>query len=67
VQEFDTAYKSMKPVVFNKRQYLLLAKAETLVKQEKDELAANNVSDKTFQVLDELKDIFRACLDGSSS
>ena len=67
VQEFDTAYKPMNAVVFNKRQYLLLAKAETLVKQEKDELAANNVSDKTFQVLDELKDIFRACLDGSSS
>ncbi len=67
VQEFDTAYRPMKPVVFNKRQYLLLVKAETLVKQEKDCLAANNVSDKTFQVLDELKDIFRACLDGTSS
>ncbi|HHT9107601.1 MAG TPA: tRNA modification GTPase [Candidatus Wunengus sp. YC63] len=67
VEEFDTAYKPMKPVVFNKRQYLLLAKAETLVKQEKDCLAANNVSDKTFQVLDELKDIFVACLEGPSS
>ena len=67
VQEFDTAYKPMNAVVFNKRQYLLLAKADALVKQEGDCLIANNVSDKTFQVLDELKDIFRACLEGSSS
>ena len=67
VQEFDITYKSMRPVVFTKRQYHLLAKAETIVKQEKDCLAEKNVSDKTFQVLDELKDIFRACLDGSSS
>ncbi|MCR4321270.1 MAG: 50S ribosome-binding GTPase, partial [Candidatus Brocadiaceae bacterium] len=67
VQEFDTAYSPMKPVVFNKRQYLLLAKADTLVKQEKDCLAAKNVFEGTLQVLDELKDIFRACLEGSSS
>lgn len=67
VQEFDTAYKSMRPIVFNKRQYHLLAKAETLVKQEKDCLAANNVSDKTFEVLDELRNIFKACLAGVSN
>src|SRR3989339_1674329 len=67
VQEFDITYKSMRPVVFNKRQYLLLSKADALIKQKKDYLSANNVSDKTFQVLDELKDIFRACLEGSSS
>ena len=67
VQEFDTAYSPMKPVVFNKRQYFLLTKADMLIKQEKDCLAANSVSDKTFQVLDELKDIFRACLVGASS
>src|SRR3989337_2603167 len=65
VQEFDTAYSPMKPVVFNKRQYLLLAKADALIKHKKDYLSANNVSDKTFQVLDELKDIFRACLEGT--
>jgi tRNA modification GTPase len=67
VQEFDTAYKPMNAVVFNKRQYLLLAKADSLVKQEKDCLASKNVSDKTFQLLDELKGIFRACLEGTSS
>ena len=62
VQEFDTAYKPMRPVVFNKRQYLLLAKADMLIKQEKDCLAAKNVSNKTFQVLDKLKAIFTMCL-----
>ena len=67
VQEFDITYKSINAVVFNKRQYLLLSKADMLIKQERDALAANNVSDKMFQVLDELRDIFRACLDGSSS
>ncbi|MCR4321240.1 MAG: 50S ribosome-binding GTPase [Candidatus Brocadiaceae bacterium] len=66
VQEFDTACKPMNAVVFNKRQYFLLAKADMLIKQEKDGLAANSLSDKTFQVLDELKDIFRACLEGTS-
>ena len=40
VQELDTAYKPMNLVVFNKRQYLLLAKADSLVKQEKDCLAS---------------------------
>ena len=65
VEEFDTAYKPMNAVVFNKRQYLLLAKADMLIKQEKDCLAANNVSDKTFQILDELKDVFTTCLKGA--
>ena len=65
VQEFDTAYKPMNAVVFNKRQYLLLAKADSLIKQEKDDLAANNVSGRTFQILDKLKDIFTTCLKGS--
>ena len=63
--EFDTTYKPMNAVVFNKRQYFLLSKADMLIKQEKNCLAANNVSDKTFQVLDELKDIFTTCLKGS--
>ncbi|HHT9112712.1 MAG TPA: GTPase [Candidatus Wunengus sp. YC65] len=65
VQEFDTAYKPMRPVVFTKRQYLLLSKADALIKQNKDHLTAKNVTDKTFQVLDELKDIFTTCLKGS--
>ncbi len=65
VQEFDTAYKPMKPILFNKRQYLLLAKADVLVKREANCLTTEKVSDKTFQVIDELKDIFTACLMGS--
>ncbi len=67
VQEFDTAYKPMNAVVFNKRQYLLLAKADSLVKQLKDCLAPKNVFEGTLQVLDELINIFRACLEGASS
>ncbi|MBI2470920.1 MAG: 50S ribosome-binding GTPase [Planctomycetes bacterium] len=64
VQEFDTAYEPMKPVLFNKRQYRLLAKADALVKQEGYCLTAKNVSERTFQVLDELKNIFKTCLEG---
>jgi len=67
VQEFDTAYKPMNAVVFNKRQYFLLVKADILIKQEKGCLAAKNVFEGTLQVLDELKNIFRACLEGTSS
>ena len=67
VQEFVITYKSMRPVVFNKRQYLLLSKADMLIKQEKGCLAAKNVFEGTLQVLDELKKIFRACLEGTSS
>ncbi|MBM2835179.1 MAG: hypothetical protein HW406_2340, partial [Candidatus Brocadiaceae bacterium] len=67
VQEFDTVYKPMNAVVFNKRQYLLLAKADSLVKQLKDCLAPKNVFEGTLQVFDELRNIFRACLEGSSS
>ena len=55
----------MNAVVFNKRQYLLLAKADMLIKQEKGCLAAKNVFEGTLQVLDELKNIFRACLEGT--
>lgn len=65
VQEFDTEYKPMNAVVFNKRQYLLLAKADALIKKKKDYLSANNVSGRTFQILDKLKDIFTTCLKGS--
>jgi len=55
----------MKSVVFNKRQYLLLSKANVLMKEKIDCLTAKNISDKTLQVLDELKDIFTTCLKGS--
>ncbi|MEK6635923.1 MAG: GTPase, partial [Planctomycetota bacterium] len=65
VEEFDIIYKPMKPVLFNKRQYLLLAKAEALIKQEKDCLSKKNASGKVLQVIDGLKDIFTACLKGS--
>ncbi|MDO8140386.1 MAG: GTP-binding protein [Candidatus Brocadiales bacterium] len=64
VQKFDAAYKPMRPIVFTKRQYHLLSKADALVKQEGDCLTAKNVSDRTFQVLDELKNIFKTCLEG---
>ena len=65
VEEFDIIYKPMKPVLFNKRQSLLLAKAEALIKQEKDCLSKKNASGKVLQVIDGLKDIFTACLKGS--
>ena len=64
VQKFNMAYKPMRPIVFTKRQYHLLAKADALVKQEGDCLTAKNVSDRTFQALDELKNIFKTCLEG---
>lgn len=65
VEEFDIIYKPMKPVLFNKRQSLLLAKAEALIKQEKDCLSKKTASGKVLQVTDGLKDIFTACLRGS--
>lgn len=64
VQELDTAYKPMGPVVFNKRQYQLLAKADVLVKQKKDCFTEKNKMSEALQVIDELKDIFMACLKG---
>ena len=65
VEEFDIIYKPMKPVLFNKRQYLLLAKAEALIRQEKDCLSKKNASGKVLRVIDSLKDIFTTCLKGS--
>ncbi|HHT9130762.1 MAG TPA: GTPase, partial [Candidatus Brocadiaceae bacterium] len=65
VQNFDIVYEPMRPVLFNKRQFLLLAKADVLVKREANCLTTENMSDKTFQVIDELKNIFMACLMGS--
>jgi tRNA modification GTPase len=64
VQEFETVYKPMKPVVFNKRQYLLLTKADALIKQKKDCFVVKNKMSETLLVIDELKDVFMACLKG---
>lgn len=65
VQEFDTAYKPMRPLVFNERQYLLLAEADVLLKQAQEYLIAKNKPSKTLRVIDKLRDIFTACLKGS--
>ncbi len=61
----DIVYQPMRPVVFHKRQYLLLARADALMKQERDCLVIKNVSDRTFRIIDELKDILTTCLEGS--
>ncbi len=65
VQEFDTAYKPMRPVVFNERQYLLLAEADVLLKQAKECLITKNKTSKILPVIDKLQGIFTACLKGS--
>ncbi len=65
VQEFDTTYKPMKPVVFTMRQYSLLIKADALMKQNRNYLTATNASYRALQVIEELKDIFMACLKGN--
>ncbi len=67
VKEFDTAHKPLRPVVFNKRQYHLLAKADVLVKQNKDYFTAKNKNSESLEVIDELKDTFMACLQGNDS
>lgn len=64
VQPFDTTYRPMRPVVFTMRQHSLLVKADVLVKQNRDYLAAANVSDKALQAVEEVKGIFVACLKG---
>lgn len=64
VGELDTTYKPMRPIVFTRRQYCLLAKADVVVKQVKSYL---NTGDKTCMIsglIDELKKIFIACLEG---
>lgn len=65
VQEFNTAYQPANPVVFNKRQHHLLANACNLAGQLKDCLVSNKVSERAIRILDELKNIFIACLKGS--
>lgn len=65
VEEFDTGYRPMRPVVFNKRLYHLMRKADTLVKQGKECLAAGeNISDELLRIIRELRDIFTVCLRG---
>lgn len=64
VQEFDTVYKPMRPVVFNKRQYQLFTKADSLVKKGKEHLIIKHKTDEALYVIDGLKKIFTACLRG---
>ncbi|MBV6518858.1 MAG: hypothetical protein DCC43_02410 [Candidatus Brocadia sp.] len=66
VQEFDTVYHPMKPVVFNKRQYHLLTKAEVFVEQEKECLSEKKGTVKTMQTIETLNNILMACLNGST-
>ncbi len=61
VQEFDTAYKPMKPVIFNKRQVVLLSKAGSLLKQ----IPEHFIAEKTLHIMGEVEDILRACLHGA--
>ena len=65
MREFDTAYKPMRPLVFNERQYLLLAEADVLLKQAQEYLIAKNKPGKTLHVIDKVQGIFTACLKGS--
>lgn len=67
VEEFDTDYKPMRPVVFNKRQYQLLAKADMLLKKDKECLGVEHEINKALHVIDELKKIFMMCLEGNES
>lgn len=64
VQEFATVYKPMRPVVFNKRQYQLFTKADSLVKKGKEHLIIKHKTDEALYVIDGLKKIFTACLRG---
>ena len=67
VENFDTAYKPMMPVLFSKRQYSLLSKADDLIKENKHHLTTKKVSAKALQIINELKDIFMMCLKGNDS
>lgn len=64
VQEFDTIYKPMKPMVFHKRQYQLLAKADSVLKKDKEWLVVKHNTGQALYVIDGLKKIFTACLQG---
>lgn len=66
VEELDTTYKPMRPVIFNKRQYMLLTKAISLLRQEKKCLTGEDKS-RTVRLIVELKGIFTACLKGLNS
>ncbi|MCF6153939.1 MAG: GTP-binding protein [Candidatus Brocadia sp.] len=64
VEEFDTEYNPMRPVVFNRRQYLLMTKANVLIKQEIECLIERGSTNRALQVINELKAIFTSCLKG---
>ena len=61
VREFDTAYKPVKPVIFNKRQIVLLSKAGSLLRQ----IQNHFIAEKTLHIIGEVEDILRACLHGA--
>ncbi len=65
VQELDTMYKPIRPVVFTKRQYSLLIKASMFMEQKKYLLTKRNMSHKASHVIKELRDVFMACLKGN--
>ena len=64
VEEFDTVYKPMRPVVFNKRQCQLLAKADSFMEKNKECLISRHRTSEALHVIDGLKKIFTACLNG---
>lgn len=64
VEELDTTYKPMRPIVFNRRQYHLLAKADVVVKHMKNYLNAENKTCRISGLVHELKKIFTTCLEG---
>ncbi|MDR4507262.1 MAG: 50S ribosome-binding GTPase [Candidatus Brocadiaceae bacterium] len=62
IHEFQTVYKPMQPVVFTRRQRLLLTKTFSLIKQIKDCIRAKKKTREIVQWIDEAKDLFAACL-----
>ncbi|TLD39817.1 MAG: GTPase and tRNA-U34 5-formylation enzyme TrmE [Candidatus Jettenia ecosi] len=64
VGELGTTYKPMRPIVFTRRQYCLLVKADVVVKQVKSYLSTGDKTCMISGLIDELKKIFTACLEG---
>lgn len=64
IEEFDTVYKPMRPVVFNKRQYQLLAKADSFIEKNRECLITRQRTSEASHVINGLKKIFTACLEG---
>ncbi|TVM03012.1 MAG: hypothetical protein CV087_07395 [Candidatus Brocadia sp. WS118] len=63
-EEFDTVYKPMRPVVFNTRQYQLLAKANSFIEKNMGCLITRQRTGEALHVIDALKKTFTACLEG---